>query len=216
MIPSLPLVAVESLDLPEAGAFGLAAWPEPAPSPQGLAIRGRGGPRAAVAAAAYAGNFVRLVEVLRDRLRGFDTVVTHNPWGEYGHEEHVQVFRAVEAVQGELGFDLWVSGYVSEKSASLMRANLTALGETTPPLPTEPDLGAQMQALYQAADCWTWFDDYVWPDTEVFYRWAPARAGARPGETRAMCCIRLGWTPPPSRPSLLARAARRVGLRRPA
>ncbi len=210
----LPLTAVDSLDLPETGAFGLADWPDPEPTPLGLAIRGRGGPRARVAAAAYAGNFVRLVEELRPRLQGVGAVVTHNPWGEYGHEEHVQVFRAVEALQPELGFALWVSGYVSEKSAALMRGCLGGLGATTPPLPTDPGLGARMQAIYDAANCWTWFDDYVWPDTETFHRWEPGRRAARPGETRAMCVIRMDWTPPPPRPSALRRIGRRLGVGR--
>lgn len=208
-VARLPLAAVESLDLPETGAFGLADWPEPASTPLGLAIRGRGGPRASVAAAAYAGNFVRLVELLRPRLQGLSAVVTHNPWGEYGHEEHVQVFRAVAALREELGFALWVSGYVSEKSAALMRRHLGALGAATAPLATDPALGARLQAIYAAADCWTWFDDYVWPETEVFHRWEPEQGAARPGETRAMTVIRLGWTPPP-RLSRFARLRRRL------
>lgn len=206
-VARLPLDAVESLDIPEAGVFGLAAWPDPTPTRHGLALPGRGGPRAAAAARRYAANHARLVEALRPRLRGLPAVVTHNPWGEYGHEEHVQVFRAVEALRGELGFALWVSGYVSEKSAGLMRRCLGGLGASTGALPTDPALGARLQAVYAAEGAWTWFHDYVWPADEVFHRWEAAPA-ARPGSVHAMNCVRLGWTEPPP-PSPLRRLARR-------
>ena len=52
-----------------------------------------------------------LKDLLRARLGDCRNVITHNPWGEYGHEDHVQVFRAVTALQAELGFAVWVSGY---------------------------------------------------------------------------------------------------------
>jgi hypothetical protein len=208
-VARLPLDTVESLDIPEAGAFGLAAWPEPTPTPTGLALPARGGPRAAAAATPYAGNHARLVELLRMRLGGFAAVVTHNPWGEYGHEEHVQVFRAVESLRDELGFALWVSGYVSEKSAGLMRRCLGGLGPSTDPLPTDPALGARLQAVYAAEGAWTWFDDYVWPPDEVFHRWEVGPA-ARRGSVHALNCVHLGWTEPPPPPSPLRRLARRL------
>lgn len=209
-VARLPIAALESLDLPEAGAFDFAAWPDPTPTPQGLALPGRGGPRAAAAAGAYAENHARLIELLRPRLAGLAAVVTHNPWGEYGHEEHVQVFRAVEALRGELGFALWVTGYVSEKSAGLMRRCLGGLGASTE-LPTDLGLGARLQALYAEEGCWTWFDDYVWPAREVFHRWAP-ESSARRGSAHAMTCLRLGWTAPPP-PSGLCRLLRRARAR---
>jgi len=212
-VARLPLATVESLDLPEAGAFDLAAWSDPTPTAQGLALPGRGGPRAAAAARPYAANHARLIKLLRPRLHGFAAVVTHNPWGEYGHEEHVQVFRAVEALRAELGFDLWVCGYVSEKSAGLMRGCLADLGASTEALPTDPDLGAQLQALYAEEGCWTWFDDYVWPPSEVFHRWGATPGAARRGTAYAMTCLRLGWTAPPPAPSGLRKLARRVRRR---
>jgi len=210
-----PLASVEGLDVPESGAFGLAAWPEPEETPLGLALQGRRDARVAAAARAYAANHARLTELLRPRLRGFAAVVTHNPWGEYGHEEHVQVFRVVEALGRELGFAVWVSGYVSEKSAGLARRRAGGLGASTDALPTDPALGRELQALYTAEDCWTWFDDYAWPEGESFHLWAPSAAGPRRGAAHALNWITLGWSPP-ARPTPLRRIAnrlRRLGLR---
>ena len=33
-----------------------------------------------------------------------ETIFTHNPWGEYGHEEHIQVFRVIMALSKELTY----------------------------------------------------------------------------------------------------------------
>ena len=44
----------------------------------------------------YINNFDILVKKLTFELKDFKNVFTHNPWGEYGHEEHIQVFKAIE------------------------------------------------------------------------------------------------------------------------
>ncbi|MCA9476132.1 MAG: hypothetical protein KC563_10075, partial [Nitrospira sp.] len=59
----------------------------------------------------YENNFLLLRKKLTDILGGYQNVVTHNPWGEYGHEEHVQVYRAVKDLQASIGFNLWISNY---------------------------------------------------------------------------------------------------------
>ena len=57
----------------------------------------------------YDDNFNTLLAELRPVLAGCADVYTHNPWGEYGHPEHIQVYRAVTALQAELGFTVWFS-----------------------------------------------------------------------------------------------------------
>lgn len=213
-LAAYPLPNVESLAIPEAGVFERAAWPDPPPAPDGLALRADLPAQEADRPRRYGANFARLTELLRPRLTGARTVVTHNPWGEYGHEEHVQLFRAVEALQRELGFALWVTGYVSEKSESLMARSIPHLQAESVVLPTDPDLGARLQTLYTETGCWTWYDDYAWPATESFHRWSPAPQPARPGATLALTRIWLGWTPK-RRSSRLRRLARRLFPRRP-
>jgi LmbE family N-acetylglucosaminyl deacetylase len=206
-VAEYPLSTVESLDVTEAGVFGRADWPSPETTALGVGFR-RDIPGHAARAADYARNSERLVALLRERLAGCPAVVTHNPWGEYGHEEHVQVFRAVEAVRRELGFDLWVTSYYSEKSAALMARCIQGLCATTPRLATDPALGDRLRELYAANDSWTWFDDYAWPTSEVFHLWGGDGAEeARPGVVRPMTCIRLGWAPQ-RQPSHLRRLIR--------
>ncbi|CAN5710582.1 hypothetical protein BH23PSE1_BH23PSE1_02480 [soil metagenome] len=214
---AFPLPGAVHLDLAESEVFGGADWPLPEETPAGLAVRRRPGAMAGFSQARYEANQARLAGLLTERLRGCADVVTHNPWGEYGHEEHVQVLRAVAAAQASLGFRIWVTGYCSDKSAPLMRRHLARLGPPTPPLPTDPALGDRLRRLYQETGCWTWFDDYVWPETEVFYPW-PAGAGTgaetapppRPGAVHPLNHVWLGWTKPPPPAPLPVRLARRL------
>ena len=60
-------------------------------------------------------------------------VIAHGPWGEYGHEEHVQVFRVVASLATEMGFRLWLPAYVAPKSEALMLRNLKYCGTPTRP-----------------------------------------------------------------------------------
>jgi LmbE family N-acetylglucosaminyl deacetylase len=170
---AFPLEQVSWLEIPESSVYKSAAWPLPAESPYGLAVQQRLHSMRGFSEARYRENFARLREILARDLAGCRNVVTHNPWGEYGHEEHVQVFRAVESLQRELGFTLWVSCYCSNRSAALMQQYLPRLGTPTPPLPTDRALGTRLQAHYTETNCWTFVDDYVWPDREVFYPWLP-------------------------------------------
>jgi LmbE family N-acetylglucosaminyl deacetylase len=205
---AFPLDTVEHLDLVEADSLDSAAWPEPAESPFGLAQRRLAFlPRPAVAER-YRRNFETLRDLLRPRLEGCRNVITHNPWGEYGHEDHVQVFRAVDALRAPLGFDLWVSCYYGPKSAPLQRRYLHRLGPCTAPMPIDQNLMQRIKALYIENQCWTWLDDYRWPEAEVFYRWpgvdgAPVR---RRGAVFPLIMVESGWRPPPA----LARAKRVV------
>ena len=168
-VGALPLSGVESLEVVEASAFDHATWPVPEETPEGLALRKMPFNLHGAGLAAYRANFETLCRALEERLKGLTDVVTHNPWGEYGHEDHVQVFRAVEAVQQKLGFRIWVTCYVSDKAVILMRRHLYRLGQPSPPLGTDKALGDQLRRIYTENGCWTWPQAYVWPDQEWFY-----------------------------------------------
>jgi LmbE family N-acetylglucosaminyl deacetylase len=202
---------VESLRLAETAAFGAAAWPEPVETPEGLEVAAGPGTMKGFDPAAYRAGFAELRDRLRPALAGARTVITHAPWGEYGHEDHVQLCRAVEALREELGFALWVPAYVSARSAALMARNLGRLGAPTPPMPTDRALAAELEALYRATGCWTWLDDYQWPETEVFYPLLPAGA-ARPaaGGEQPMTVVRMP-PPPPRRLAVRRRFAGWLG-----
>ena len=210
-VAEYPLADVVRLDLPESEVFDRAAWPNPVETEYGLAVQVNSPARHGVNEPLYRQTHARLVEKLRPLLHGCTTVATHSPWGEYGHEEHVQVFRAVSDLQAEMGFTLWVPGYASDKSYALMLRHLSRLDRSLPPQPTDPALGEQIKALYMRNGCWTWFDDYVWPETEFFYRWmGPDEKPVRPrsGSVIHMNMLWTNWRPR-SRPSLLKRIRRR-------
>ncbi len=167
VISDFPLSNIENLSIPESNVWNSASWILPQERSYGLAV-------CISKKKYYKNNYLRIVNELRERLKGYSNVVTHNPWGEYGNEEHVKVFRAVEAVQSDLGFQIHVTGYCSNKSAFLMHRNLNKLGCPTPPLPTDHELANRLKALYIANHCWTWPADYSWPETEVFFPWLPS------------------------------------------
>lgn len=119
-------------------------------------------------ASRYKNNYATLRSLLEDRLKGYENVYTHNPWGEYGHEEHVQVYRAVKSLQKALSFRLWYPNYFSNKSAFLMNRYLARSPFTSYHRKTDIFLAARIKALYQDNHCWTWYNDYIWPDRECF------------------------------------------------
>ena len=201
--------AVESLRLTETGAFGAAAWPDPVETPEGLEVAAGPGAMRGFDPAGYRARFAELRDRLRPALAGARTVITHAPWGEYGHEDHVQLCRAVEALRDELGLALWVPGYVSARSAALMQRTLGRLGAPTPPMPTDRALAAELRGLYRATGCWTWSDDHEWPETEVFYPLLPD-PGPPPARSYPMTVVPApaGRAPLPRSPS--ARLRRRI------
>lgn len=158
---AFPLNNVEWLNLDEADVFQSAAWKNIVETAHGV--------RGARDQDGYAANFDRLTAALAPLLEGESLIVTHNPWGEYGHEEHVQVYRAVAALKQGTGARVYVSSYVSDRAVPFMQRAVTRLGAPTALMATDQDLCVEMKALYIEHDVWTWTDDYAWPTHEAFY-----------------------------------------------
>ncbi len=116
----------------------------------------------------YRDNYAALVTELEHRLAGYRNVFTHNPWGEYGNEEHVQVYRAVNALQERMGFCLWFSNYCSNKSCTMMAQYVPMLGSSYATFETNKVFAKKIQTVYQRNGCWTWYDNYERPDRETF------------------------------------------------
>lgn len=156
-----PLPNTEWLNLDEADVFGEANWNKPAICDFGLVV-GRNADR-------YRKNFDVMTTKLSDILEGFDEVYTHNPWGEYGHEEHVSVFQAVvHVVKQNSGARILVSGYVSDHSRRLFLARKGLLDGFVCHGVTPIDLCDRLKHLYVKNKCWTWNDNYQWPTDEIF------------------------------------------------
>jgi LmbE family N-acetylglucosaminyl deacetylase len=191
--------AIESLVLQESGSYGQADWSNPVITEYGIGFRTttsglrelkrrmrratarmlgaeRGIPEIS-AFDRYRRNAEALAEALRARLTADMNVFTHNPWGEYGHEDHIQMFRVLEKLRAEIGFRLWVSNYCTERSLPLAQRYF----QKTPPsgirLPVDRAFCEQVADTYKRHGCWTWADDWSWFDEEHFLE-APA-ANAR-------------------------------------
>lgn len=168
-----PLPTLDWVQIPETGVFDSASWPEVRETEYGLY------PHRALAIldnfnpVQYRAQFETQREALRGRLAGIRNVIAHGPWGEYGHEEHVQLFRVVASLAAEMGFRLWVPAYVGPKSEALMLRNLKYCGKPTRALPIDQDFAQGIAQIYKRTQCWTFFDGYVWPKTEWFLPWVP-------------------------------------------
>ncbi|MBU6418602.1 MAG: PIG-L family deacetylase [Proteobacteria bacterium] len=167
-VAALNLPRLINLAIPESGVRLLVDWKNPVMTPTGMAITDTAGQ------ARYDANFIVLLEKLRPILAGADAVYTHNPWGEYGHPEHIQTYRAVEALQKEQGFTIWLSNYMAPLTLPLIRA----LGSS--PLWAEkrvavPDvrLARRLRAIYLRHRVWTWSLWHRWPATEMFFAQPP-------------------------------------------
>ena len=195
-IANLPHNNVKWLELCEAGSFGCADWVSPTISDTGLAFTsiatlrdiksmvkkalpvGSPAPTGRLAQA-YDRNFLATVERLRPILTKDMNVFTHNPWGEYGHEDHVQCFRAVDLLRREIGFKLWMSNYCTERSLPLA---MTYFQQDPGPfirLPTDLDYARQVTKTYVDAGCWTWIDDWAWFEDECFMEAPESQSGAQ-------------------------------------
>lgn len=196
-----PLPNTRFLGMTESMAFQGADWRNPVENELGLALARRPGTLAAFDPERYASNFRVLTDILRKEVPGHRALITHNPWGEYGHEEHVQVHRAAAGVAAALDVPLWYSNYCSDRSYPLLQRHLDALHGQGETLPTNRELARRIEQLYRAEDCWTWpFEDYPYFPTETFFR-APAASVRQPGATAQLNFIGLRDPAPSSVPA---------------
>jgi LmbE family N-acetylglucosaminyl deacetylase len=152
-----PLSTVTWLRRPEPGSVERADWSAAIATPYGMALNAA--PADELLDARYRRAYDVLRADLRAQLHGARHVFTHNPWGEYGHPDHVQLSRVVADLRRELGFRLWYSSYVSPRSMAFAARALPALG-THLRLPTDAALVARIKAHYQRCNAWTWHSEH--------------------------------------------------------
>lgn len=177
---AFPLPTLDWLEMTESGVFDSASWPEVRETEYGLYPHPALRLLQSFDPTRYRALFAEMRDALRPRLTGMRNVIAHGPWGEYGHEDHVQVFRVVASLAGELGFRLWVPAYVAAKSEGLMQRNLRFFGRPTPQMPIDAALAEEIAQIYKRTGTWTWFDSYVWPKSEQFLPYVAS--GAAPGD----------------------------------
>jgi len=162
-LKNYPLDNISSLEVCESRSFSGADWENPAETPYGMSIvHGR------QIKQRYQDSYCLLEKVLEEKLRGYKNVFTHNPWGEYGHEDHVQIYRVIKKLQQQQSFNLWFSNYSSNRSAKLMFKYISGFDTEYISLHTNPELAQKIASIYKEHGCWTWYSDYRWFDEECF------------------------------------------------
>jgi hypothetical protein len=116
----------------------------------------------------YKENYQDMRDKLVGMLSQYRNVFTHNPWGEYGHEEHVQVHRVICDLQDKAGYDIWYSSYCSTRTVGLIDQGACVAGNIT--LPPDVDTAETLMQMYERNGCWTWYTPWTWPKQETFFR----------------------------------------------
>ena len=115
-------------------------------------------------------NFNKLFLSLKDHLMDLDIVVTHNPWGEYGHPHHILVNRVISKIANIYNFQIYVPGVFLLKSKNLMMATSHRLNSQAEIIKADKDIARELQGLYIQNNCWTWKTSDCSPNINVFYR----------------------------------------------
>jgi len=165
VIAEYPLSTLSTLGIVESESFDQADWSKPEVTSYGLRIV-----KSKKSAQRYENTFGILHDQLESRLSSFDNIFVHNPWGEYGHEDHVQVYRCVADIARRQGQDVWFSNYCSAASWNLAQNYLTTYENNGFTLPTQYDTVKSIVKLYKKHACWTWYDDYEWFPSESYIR----------------------------------------------
>ena len=202
-VAELPLPGLVNLAIPESGGRLAVDWSRPRLTAAGIAIT------EAAAASRYEANYGRLLAALRPVLAGLALVFTHNPWGEYGHPEHIQLHRAILSLQAELGFTIGFSNYVDRRSWPLaLELARTPCWTLRRVLATNRASAMRLMAVYRRHGAWTWTAWHRWPSRETIYlrpAAAPSDAWHDMAGEQLLDVAGLRWWPPPWR-----RAARRL------
>lgn len=167
-IDEYPLRNVSTLDIDEPQSFDKADWNVPATTGYGLRLS-----KCHESDARYRDTYEVVLRRIRKLVADRKNVFTHNPWGEYGHEDHVLVYRALKTLQAEFNYDLWFSNYCSNRSIILMNRYISGFFPDYQCLPANPKLAQQIADIFRRNGCWTWYPDYQWFETECLMRTVP-------------------------------------------
>ena len=118
----------------------------------------------------YSENYEKLLNNLRDLIPTNSLIISHNPWGEYGHSEHCQVFKAAFQIALEKESDLFVNGYYSNLTKVFATSKIHLLIPNVHRFETNRKIFMLLREHYLNYGCWTWYKDYKLPIIEYFYK----------------------------------------------
>jgi hypothetical protein len=148
------------LNIEEANVFNKSDWKFPKLTSYGVRVNSY----------KYKNNFNKIKLKLAEELKNYKNIITHNPWGEYGHEEHTQIFKVIEKISYELNFIVWVSGYFSEQSYRIMTLFKNLIDDEFCRLNIDYEFCEKIRNIYIFNKAWTWSKDYEWPQQETFFK----------------------------------------------
>lgn len=160
-ISTYPLQNVHTLGITEPQAWDKANWSQPEATRYGIKLE-----KCRDSESRYRETFDKLLQILRGRVADKKNVFTHNPWGEYGHEEHVLVYRVLKTLQTDFHYNLWYSNYCSNRSANFMSHYISGFGAEYKCLQVNLSLVKEIAEIYKKNGCWTWYADYQWFEQE--------------------------------------------------
>jgi hypothetical protein len=159
-----PLKNIDCLGLDESEAFDV-DWKKPSITKYGMEIVNK-----EISRNKYKNNYFTLRKYMENILIDYRNVFTHNLWGEYGHIEHVQVYRVIKELQKKMKFNVWFPNYCSNKSINLMITFSAGMGSEYTTLKTNQALANSIMDLYIQNSCWTWFNNWKWSAEESFIK----------------------------------------------
>lgn len=168
-IAEYPLSNVTTLDIAEPQSWDKADWSQPVTTEYGIRLN-----NCRESDEKYMNAYYKLIHILRERVANRKNVFTHNPWGEYGHEEHVLVYRVLKTLQAEFRYDIWFSNYCSNRSVHLMNRYISGFVAEYECLPVNLTLVHEIAEIYRSNECWTWYEDYQWFEQECLMREVPS------------------------------------------
>lgn len=160
-----PLKNIRCLGVDESETFFDADWQNPCINEYGMRIRNK-----RMSGKKYKDNYFTLKQYMENTLKDYHNVFTHNPWGEYGHTEHVQVYRIVKELQEKMKYNLWFSNYCSNKSVMLMLRYSPDMSSYYTTLRINQVLANSIKDLYMQNRCWTWYGNWRWSIDESFIK----------------------------------------------
>lgn len=152
--------------LEEPGTYSIGDWQDPLPTWYGMKLFRHNG--ISLSENLYRNGFHVIRQLLIDTLSSYSCIFTHNPWGEYGHPDHVQVYRIIESLKGYYGFEIYVPGYVSARSLGFAQQYALSGDNSLVVCRTDSDLAKKAAASYKDHQCWTWIDDWTCDHHELF------------------------------------------------
>jgi len=155
-----PLQNIEWLNLKESNVLLTSNWNNPCITKEGVEVN--------KSKKQYIKNFKELCMILKKKIEPYEIIYTHNPWGEYGHEEHVSIFNVVLSLFPQNNKKLFVSCYVSDLSKKLFLKRKYLLDNNLEIGVVPQKFCDDLKNLYSKYNCWTWKSTYKWPKSEIF------------------------------------------------